>query len=248
MKDETKTGKEKKEKLRDRKRLYSSVTAILVVAALIAGISYAWLVNHNSMATLMEIKSPADITILGPGGSELKSLDLNYEATDVTTDAAGNKKVTVRRVICVQSAFENFRLEIVHTTNLKGLEFSLYPVSTGGTANVTDGGYSYSYNLGEKIPGKYLNAETSNSEYQYANKSKHSLNYDDYSNVQSHAEPVYWLTDQVLEADTAPGNSVEIEGKTNYRTYYVCEVSWTETTKETDIFYILAKTESKSES
>ena len=28
-----------------------------------------------------------------------------------------------------------------------------------------------------------------------------------------------------------------------YRTYYVCEVSWTETEteKETDIFYILAK-------
>ena len=32
-----------------------------------------------------------------------------------------------------------------------------------------------------------------------------------------------------------------VKNGTMYRTYYVCEVSWTETEKETDIFYILSK-------
>ena len=55
--------------------------------------------------------------------------------------------------------------------------------------------------------------------------------------VQIHAEPVYWLSSQSLATNKT--NSIK-NGKT-YRTYYVCEVSWTETKKETDIFYILAK-------
>ena len=37
-------------------------------------------------------------------------------------------------------------------------------------------------------------------------------------------------------------DKVTIDGAEYHRTYYVCEISWTETTKETDIFYILAKT------
>ena len=185
------------------------------------------------MATLMPIKEPSNITILGPNGSELTSLDLNYTAADKN----GNT-VTVRRVICVQSAADKFKLEIAHTTNLKGLTFKLYPVSSNGT----DSGYTYSYNAANPIEGTYINLDHEK-DYKYANTSKHNNNYGDYQSVQKHAEPLYWLTSQPLNADKSTvENQVMIDGVQNHRTYYVCEVTWTETTKETDIFYILAQT------
>ena len=63
--------------------------------------------------------------------------------------------------------------------------------------------------------------------------------YEEYKNVQSHAEPVYWLASNKLQVDK--NNKVAVNETEMYRTYYVCEISWTETTKETDIFYILAQ-------
>lgn len=231
-------NKETKTKTPTKKKLIISIVAILAVAALIAGLTYAWFYNETDMATLMKISPPSNISILGPGGSEMTSLDLNYTAADKDE----NNKVTVRRVICVQSEADvvhHYNLEIVHTTNLKGLTFNLYPTSENGAQTVTDGGYSYKYDT-SVISGKYINQARTENDYKYANDSKHSTNYKEYNNVQSHAEPLYWLVNN--SQAPATNDQVTIEGKTYNRTYYVCEVTWTETTKETDIFYILAKT------
>ena len=247
MNEETKTQTQTKKKITTKKKLIASVVAILAVAALIAGLTYAWFYNQTDMATLMKISPPSNISILGPGGSELNSLDLNYTADN--KDENGN--VTVRRVICVQSEISvgAYKLEIVHTTNLKGLTFNLYPVTYNGTGNtVTDGGFTYNYNpdSSSQITGNYLNLDDSASSvsnsYKYANGAQHTTNYKEYTNVQSHAEPLYWLVDKVLSPMQREDDQVTIEGKKYNRTYYVCEVTWTETTKETDIFYILAKT------
>lgn len=233
-------NKETKTKTPTKKKLIISIVAILAVAVLIAGLAYAWFYNETDMATLMKISPPSNISILGPNGSEMISLDLNYTAADKDP----NGKVTVRRVICVQSEADvvhHYNLEIVHTTNLKGLTFNLYPTSESGAQTVTDGGYRYNYDT-NLIGGNYINqSSTVNDDYRYANDSQHSTNYKAYNNVQSHAEPLYWLVNNPLSPAGKTEDQVTIEDKTYNRTYYVCEVTWTEITKETDIFYILAK-------
>lgn len=220
----------------------------LFLALILAAETYAWFYQGMDMATLMSVEEPAEISILGPGGSNTTALDLSY--TDANKDA--DNKVTIQRVICVQSAAEAHRLEIVHTTNLKGLEFKLYPATEiknpqgSASGTVTDGGFTYSYEKNGAVKGNYINVESgSNAGYKYAENTYHGTNYNNYENVQAHAEPVYWLSEDGLAADK--GNDVSINEKTNHRTYYVCEISWTETTeKETDIFYILAKTATKT--
>lgn len=224
-------------KISNKRKLGYSVVMILIVVALIAGLSYAWFFNQTDMATLMSVKGPSDISILGPNGSNLTSLDLNYTKDNI--DA--NKKVTIRRIICVQSASDKFQLEIVHTTNLKGLTFKLYPTTEqgNGTKEVVDGDQTCYYDPQTPVSGGYINQSEEKNSYKYATNAKHDRNYGTYSMVQSHAEPLYWKSENLVTNKT---ESVQVDNITKYRTYYVCEVTWTETTKETDIFYVLAKT------
>ena len=71
---------------------------------------------------------------------------------------------------------------------------------------------------------------------------KHSQNYQEYQQVQAHAEPAYWLAKDTQDFDKTGSEPFTDKNETYYRNYYVCEVTWTETKeKETDIFYILAK-------
>lgn len=214
-----------------RYTLFSTILVLILFAALVG----AWFYYQSDMGTLLAIKEPSDISILGPDGTEMSSIDLNYTEDEKTGD-----QVTVKRVFCVQTSADKHRLEIAHTTNLKGLTFNIYKVSDNGTETVTDEGRTYRYDK-TAIAGSYLNLDKTDSDYKYANHIYHGKNYEGIENgqVQIHAEPVYWLANQPL--DTNKTNSIK-NGKT-YRTYYVCEVSWIETTKEkeTDIFYILAK-------
>lgn len=214
-----------------RYTLFSTILVLILFAALVG----AWFYYQSDMGTLLAIKEPSDISILGPDGAEMSSIDLNYSKDEKTGD-----RVTVKRVFCVQTSANKHWLEIAHTTNLKGLTFNIYKVSGDGTETVTDEGHTYKYDK-TAIDGSYLNlnSDKPGSDYKYANNTYHDKNYEGINNkqVQIHAEPVYWLASQPL--DTNKTNS--IKNGTMYRTYYVCEVSWTETEKETDIFYILAK-------
>lgn len=212
-----------------RYTLFSTILVLILFAALVG----AWFYYQLDMGTLLAIKEPSDISILGPDGAEMSSIDLNY-----TEDEKIGDQVTVKRVFCVQTSADNHWLEIAHTTNLKGLTFNIYKVSDNGRETVTDEGHTYKYD-NTAIAGSYLNLDKTDSNYKYANNIYHGKNYEGIENgqVQIHAEPVYWLSSQPLATNKT--NSIK-NGKT-YRTYYVCEVSWTETTKETDIFYILAK-------
>lgn len=214
-----------------RYTLFSTILVLILFAALVG----AWFYYQSDMGTLLAIKEPSDISILGPDGAEMSSIDLNYSKDEKTGD-----RVTVKRVFCVQTSAAKHWLEIAHTTNLKGLTFNIYKVSNDGTETVTDEGHTYRYDK-TAIVGSYLNLnpDKTGSDYKYANDTYHDKNYERNDQVQIHAEPVYWLASQSL--DTNKTNS--IKNGTMYRTYYVCEVSWTETEteKETDIFYILAK-------
>lgn len=217
---------------KERKQLIYLVFMVMVLVTALGIVTYAWLTHHNSMITMAPIIHPGNIAITGPDGTAMEALDLSYSNDDITVDEDGNKRVTIQRKICVKSTEEQFDLEIVHTTNMKGLAFSLLPA---------DG-------QGKPYSGHFLNLEkqTDNNgklEYNYANGTMHEINFDNYSNVQVHAEPLYWKVDGPLSSDKDHTVEEDFAGErvTYYLTNYVLSVTWIEENKETDMFYLLAK-------
>ena len=236
----------KEQKAHSKRKLIVSASVTAVVLALVIGLSYAWFFNQSNIATLISIAPPAPIAIKGPHGNSLTELDLNY-----TADDKKDNKVTIRRVISIENDGSDHKIEIVHTTNLKGLTFQLYRAeevtgsSAGTSGTVTDDGYIYTYDMNSSISGSYINAAETG-EYKSADKTKHDQNYEKGDSVQKHAEPLYWVTSDGLPASSLTvTQDVSSDDNANatqtHRTYYVLEISWTETEKETDIFYILAK-------
>ena len=237
MKKETKQNEPKeKMKKKNRKLLIRSGLATLLLAVIVIGITYAWFVKDSSITTLIEVAEPTKISIRGPHGSEMTELDLSYNKK---SDKNEDGSVTIRRVISIRSAENQHQLEVIHTTNLKGLSFQIYAAQeTDAGGDVTQGGHSYTYTR-TPLDGKYLNRDTAKSsgDYNYATDALHGKNYDSGDLVQAHAEPLYWLSG-TLDADVDNKETADSEYSL---TYYVLEITWTETTKETDIFYLLAK-------
>lgn len=220
----------------ERKALMRLTIVALVVLLLVLGLSRAWFVNQNNITTLMQVTEPSPIAIRGPHGEALSALDMSYTEDDKHGDT-----VTIRRVVSVSSNEEKHKLEIVHTTNLKGLTFKVYAAqeNAAGSNSVNAGNYTYTYNADNPIAGKYINEGSSTADYKYANDSKHAFNFDQYGNVQAHAEPIYWLANGSQNGILRDTDNDSVASK--YLNYYVIEISWTETTKETDIFYLLVK-------
>lgn len=220
------------------------IVSTVVVLALLLAISYAWFTDEADMATLIEVNSPSQVSVLGPHGQDMESIDMGYTDSDKEGD-----RVTIRRVISVSNSADSHQLEIAHTTNLRNLTFTLYKATELGKADsdtgtetrdantVVDKGYKYTYSDADKINGSYINLKDTSGNYKFADETKHSVNFDT-NNVQAHAEPIYWLSSGDLTSDANNGNE---NVKSKNLTYYVVEISWDETTKETDIFYIFAQ-------
>ncbi|MFW5556175.1 MAG: hypothetical protein ACOCN3_14615 [Roseburia inulinivorans] len=229
QKKETKDSKEKQnhEEIKQHRLAFIAAAACIVVV----GITGAWLVNRANIATLFTVSKPSIIAVKGPNGEEMAQLDLSY--TDADKDKNG--KVTIRRVISVVSDQSEHKIEIAHTTNLKGLNFEVH-MATDVTKDSATG--QYAYTISKQISGEYLNRDKDKSKngYNYADSSKHSFNYSDYQNVQSHAEPLYWLETSATEVTAKNTDGLFLQN-------YVITISWIETgsTKETDLFYVLAK-------
>lgn len=229
------------------KKLWRSIVVMGIALVAIISLTYAWFSHHKIIATLQEVTPPDNITILGPNAKELERLDLSYTSEDVkkqNVDGVAVRQVTLNRIICVQSTAQSHRLEIVHTTNMKNLTFELHHVTNTNGSTITDGAktgnaMTVDYETAA-ISGSYINEDNgqADSSHKYANQSYHQQNYGTYDKVQIHAEPVYWLMDK---AYTIPEDQEPEDGL--YNTYYVLTISWTEDTKETDVFYVMAKTE-----
>lgn len=222
-----------------------SVIAVLLTTA---GITYAWFAHSASLVTLLEIQPPDAITItpVGYDGTELAALDLDFkEGVDIKNEENGT--ITILRPVRIKSTSPVHQLEVVHTTNLNQLNFNIYPVIDNG------GHFS---NWGTPLKGSYINPDPDNSKLA---KPENLNNYRDEHKVEAHAYPLYWLADccgdkrYVQEADkskvaieVSSGKSTEFDAAKQcdvdyYSTYYILEISWKETTKETDLFYILAQ-------
>lgn len=223
--------------------LFSTIAVLFVTI----GVTYAWFVQNASMTTLMEILPPDSITIIPiseEDGSEMTELDLDYrEGTHDFKDDNGT--IHIRRPICIKSTNPIHQLEIVHTTNLNHLSFRIYPA--------TKTGQEFSFEEGTYVSGQYINETTNGSGLAEEDILE---NYKSTTEVaDTHAYPLYWLAvncatseyvgdtgwqevTSYLQKEFDPSTKDE---KDFYYTYYFLEISWRETTKETDLFYIMAQ-------
>lgn len=229
--------KDRKKKIKIKRKLVLGTLASVVIAGfLIIGLSRAWFVSQANIETLVTVVPPDKISIRGAHGETLTSLDLSYEKENVTQNEDGTKTVKVKRVISVCSNQPKHKLEIVHTTNLKGLKFNIYAAEEKSD---DENGYQYSYDENSPLAGTYINGTGVSSENKYgeADNTQHERNFGTYDKVQKHAEPLYWKLNDTFDGKKN-GNLEDIDRE--YVNYYVLEISWTETTKESDLFYVLA--------
>lgn len=235
-----KQSEKKKKQNSGRTMLIRSLISGGVILALLVAFSYAWFAGKADITTLVNIKAPTAIAILGPHGEAQTSLDMSY--TDEDVDADG--RVTIRRVVSVSSDASEHQLEIVHTTNLKGLTFKIYKAdevesAPAGSGSITEKDYTYTFDKSKPLEGSYINLKSTGNNYKYADNSMHDKNFESYQNVQSHAEPLYWVASGAQEAKVRDESNTNVQ--TKYLTYYIIEISWEDTTKETDMFYLLAR-------
>ena len=77
-------------------------------------------------------------------------------------------------------------------------------------------------------------------------------NYKADDSVNSYAYPLYWIAEPCTSSELVSSRKVQtieksefdVASKRNitfYYTYYYLEISWKETTRETDCFYLLAR-------
>lgn len=230
------------DKRRKKWLLFSSV--VLLLAAI--GIAYAWFMQNASMTTLLEIQPPDTITISEADGSEMTELDLDYREGIDKKDADGT--IHIFRPVCIKSTSPIHQLELVHTTNLGSLGFHIYPATKSGD--------SFKYSPDNKVPGDYINENSEGSKTANAETLQNYTSTGDVANT--HAYPLYWLASKCAyrakiqeewqgewqEVISYPKEEFDVVTKTEktfYYTYYYLEISWQETTKETDLFYIMAR-------
>lgn len=236
-----------------KKKVFILITIIVSLAILVITVSFAWYYQYAGLATLLDIVPPDSIKIVpvNDQGGDVEMLDLDYNEIYGDKKDSVTKKVTIYRPLYVSSTSPVHQLEIVHTTNLKGLTFDLY--WTDGTKYTKIENALKNEN---KITGSYQNPLSSNSSL--ANPANLN-NYKDGDSVEEHAYPLYWLANTVGDKDyVATDNygkvSIEVTStkekkydpakqmdRNYYKTQYYLVISWIETGKETDLFYILAQ-------
>lgn len=211
----------------------------IVLAVFLAGVTYAWFRQDAAMTTLLSIEKPDTITITEADGTEMTELDLDYrEDTDIK-DSEG--RIHIFRPVCIKSTYPDHQLEIVHTTNLSSLEFNIYPVKKEAVFDKE--------HPGTALTGSYVNSTGENEKKAKEDKLE---NYTDGDTVNSYAYPLYWLAQccsneskagycQVPSTEQTEYDVFTDSEKTFYYTYYYLEISWMEETKETDLFYVMAR-------
>lgn len=236
----------KEEMKRTKIKLILSILLCIAILGFTGG-TLAWFRYLQQLNTVALVQIPSRITLLGPNRSELQKISLELTPDD---DITGEGQVTIRRVFCIESTAD-FRLEVVRTTNIEGMDIKIYPVKAtnsdldSGTVKGNDGLNTYYYTPETNfLEGSYLNkVADQNLAIQKGNdKTLHGENYVDGDTVQKNAEPLYWRTDLVQKYDAQEYSKEDTTDdgiKMCYR-YYVMELSWDTTDQETDMVYLLA--------
>lgn len=204
-----------KTEINDKRRRKIIISIILGILAIL-GLTFAWFYYKQKVASITKVAQPGKIIISGVHGRKLEEIDLSGGEID------SNNKVTVRNVICVDSAKKDIILQLAHTTNASDLSFRIYPASendsepaSGEYMKESDDGkdYYYTYNsekgyttkkTGEDkesmIQMSCLNKDSSNPEIARQEGDYHDQTYGVNENkIQIQAEPLYWTSSEVYD-------------------------------------------------
>ncbi len=211
-----------------RKRLMA-IFAVIAVAVLILGLTLSWFVGSQTASTVGKVAQPSKLHILGPNQSAIEQLDLSYDASNID----GDKKVTVRRGFCVDSEKEGFELQVANTTNISNLEIKVYRVMVNDPSASGDvvepGSYSWS-KYGDPISLTSIDDPSG------------TQTFGGYTNVQGNAIPQYRY--HVFAKDELDKDGSDVAEVTNF----IIEATWTESVKETDMVYLIARSSATAES
>lgn len=219
-----------------------AIMGLVAVLLVLLGLTLGWFVDANRGSTVGKIKEPAELKVLGPNATAAEQIDLSYNPKygDTKTD----NTVTLKRPFCVQTGGDGFELQLANTTNIRGLTIELYKAedAVGDTVDVsgTAGGKSYSW----KATGENLLTS-----FEYINKANDDLatepgvgasdpTFKDYQNVQRNARPLY----RYKVFDKGELNAKTLDNSTGNDTLnFIIKLSWDESTKETDVIYLIAR-------
>lgn len=212
-----------------------AIMGLLAVLLVLLGLTLGWFVDANRGSTVGKIKEPAELKVLGPNATATEQIDLSYnpEYGDTKT---GNT-VTLKRAFCVQTGGDGFELQLANTTNITGLTIELYKAEDTGPGDAPDvrgiaGGKPYSWKMYEtdllksftpiEDPGEGASDPT----------------FKDYQNVQRNARPLY----RYKKFGKSELNAKTLDGSTGNDTLnFIIKLSWDESTKETDMIYLIAR-------
>lgn len=226
-------------------KLGISILICVAILCLLA-VTLAWFRNLQQLNTVSLVQVPSKLTLSGANRSEMTRISLEL----TPDDEQNGEQVTIRRVFCVEST-DNFRLEVVRTTNINEMDIKIYPVKTAnsdldsGTVKGNDGLKTYYYIPdGNCLEGSYINkVEDKYLAIQKGNdKTLHGENYVECDKVQKNAEPLYWRTvtkQDYDDMDYSKEDTTDDEQNMRYR-YYVLELRWDTSDQETDMVYLLA--------
>ncbi len=216
------------------KRLMAAF-AVLAVAVMVMGLTLTWFVGSQSTSTVAKVREPSKLRILGPNATTIEQVDLSYDTSNIDSD----KKVTVRRGFCVESGGDPFELYVANTTNISGLTINVYRVtvnSVGGSGDVVESG-SYSWSkTGDAIKFTFINKDSDSTSDLAETIGKGDPTFGDYTDVQRNAAPLYrYHAFATTDLDKDSSNySADV-------TNFIIELTWTESVKETDIVYLIAR-------
>lgn len=220
-----------------------AIMGLLAVLLVLLGLTLGWFVDANHGSTVGKIKEPAELKVLGPNATATEQIDLSYnpEYGDTKT---GNT-VTLKRAFCVQTGGDGFELQLANTTNITGLTIELYRAENTSALQTPDvrgtaDGKSYSW----KATGENLLTS-----FEYINKENDGLaavpgegasdpTFKDYQNVQRNARPLY----RYKKIGKSELNAKTLDSSTGNDTLnFIIKLSWDESTKETDVIYLIAR-------
>lgn len=252
MNESMQTKRDKiKEYFSDRRHIAMAVFAVVAIIVLIIGLCLSWFVEQERLATVGKVPAPGLLKITGPGEDAITEIDLSY-SPDTFKDS---DKITLRRGFSVVSPEGTYTLLLAHTTNIPDLHIKLYravdaqnetPDLSGFDS--TNAEYKWkkadSTNLYTKKSGTFKNIQFENSDDEGNSLAKdlESPNaiFSDVTAVQTNAIPLYWESSQT--AGTKDSTKYrDKEGKALKVTDYIIEISWTDTGKETDMLYLIAR-------
>lgn len=215
------------------KRLMAAF-AVLAVAVLVMGLTFTWFVGSESASTVAKVREPSKLRILGPNETSIEQVDLSYDSSNIDGDA-----VTVRRGFCVESGGDAFELQIANTTNISDLSINVYRVtvnSVNDSGDVVESG-SYSWNKGDEVSLTTIN-DSDNDGIANMPTGSSDPTFGNYTNVQANAAPLYrYHAFTTTDLDKKTGSTTEAADVTNF----IIELTWTESVKETDIVYLIAR-------